>query len=167
MYLLRCLRGNLGMEPTMELFIGHLVDVFREVRRVLRDDGTCWLNMGDTYGGSGKGWIKDGTTVGGKKQRSNKGSVTWDRPPDTIYERPPNYISSTQEGGLKPKDLVGMPWRVALALQADGWYLRSDIIWANILKTQYPRKITVLLGGRTANNPSLPDHGPGSQKRGE
>ena len=122
--------GNLGMEPTVEMYLEHMVAMFREVWRVLRDDGTLWLNMGDTYGGSGQGWMKDGSNKAGKKQNSNKGSVTWDRPPDTIYERPPNYISSTQEGGLKPKDLVGMPWRVALALQADGWYLRSDVIWA-------------------------------------
>ena len=125
--------GNLGMEPTVDmyciLYIDHMVAVFREVWRVLRDDGTLWLNMGDTYGGSGQNWMKNGSNKAGKKQNSNKGSVSW-APPDGIYQRPPNYFSSEQASGLKPKDLVGMPWRVALALQADGWYLRSDIIWA-------------------------------------
>jgi len=102
--------GQLGLEPTPEQYVANMVEVFAEVRRVLRDDGTCWLNLGDSYNGSGG--------VGGPgKSHTNQGSV----------ERPDNRAGWS---GLKPKDLVGIPWRVAFALQADGWYLRSDIIWA-------------------------------------
>jgi DNA modification methylase len=108
--------GCLGQEPTPEMFVAHIVDIFREVHRVLRKDGTLWLNFGDSYSGSNKGLKKDGTSTGGKKQKQNKGSVTG------LKIIPPG-------GGLKPKDLMGIPWRVALALQADGWYLRNDIIW--------------------------------------
>ena len=103
--------GQLGLEPTPEEYVAKMVEVFREVKRVLRKDGTLWLNLGDSYAmkfGGGKG-RKSGTT---------KAAV------DEI-EKPPREIPS----GLKPKDLVGIPWRVAFALQADGWYLRSDIIW--------------------------------------
>ncbi len=82
------IEGQIGLEPTPEAYVEKMVEVFREVRRVLRDDGTLWLNLGDCYARSRSAW------------------------------------------GLKPKDLVGIPWRVAFALQADGWYLRSDIIWA-------------------------------------
>jgi DNA modification methylase len=98
-------RGNLGIEPTPELFVEHLVEVFREVWRVLRPDGTLWVNLGSSYAASGMS--EDGLA----KQRRNLG------PPRST---PP---------GLKPKDLVMIPARVAMALQADGWYLRSDIIW--------------------------------------
>jgi len=108
-------RGQLGLEPTVELYVTHIVAVFREVRRVLRDDGTLWLNMGDCYAGSGKGaW----DVVGPQKE---------------VYVPEPNGPASQipkVPAGLKPKDMVGMPWRVAFALQADGWWLRSDIIWA-------------------------------------
>jgi DNA modification methylase len=101
---------QLGLESTPEEYVERMVGVFRDVRRVLRDDGTLWLNLGDSYNGSG--------SVGGEgKQHTNQGSV----------ERPDNRSGWS---GLKPKDLVGIPWRVAFALQADGWYLRSDIIWA-------------------------------------
>ncbi len=103
--------GQLGLEPTPGEYVAKLVSVFAEVRRVLRDDGTLWLNLGDSYascpasGGPGKQWD-------GNNQRT---------PMDRQYRRP---------SGLKPKDLVGIPWRVAFALQEDGWTLRSDIIWA-------------------------------------
>jgi DNA modification methylase len=101
--------GQLGLESTPEAYVTKMVAVFREVRRVLRDDGTVWLNLGDSYNGSGG--------VGGNgKQHTNQGSV----------DRPDNRAGWS---GLKPKDLVGIPWRVAFALQADGWYLRQDIIW--------------------------------------
>jgi DNA modification methylase len=83
--------GQLGLEPTPEEYVANIVEVFREVRRVLRDDGTVWLNLGDSYN---------------------------------------DMAATVAPPGLKPKDLVGVPWRVAFALQADGWYLRSDIIWA-------------------------------------
>ena len=120
--------GQLGLDKTPEAYVVKLVEVFREVRRVLKADGTLWLNLGDSYAGSGQGWMKDGTVAGGPKQKTNLGSVQ--RIADTVgFDKPRNYISSRQDNGLKPKDLVGIPWRVAFALQADGWYLRSDIIW--------------------------------------
>ena len=98
--------GAYGLEPTLDEYIERMVAVFREVRRVLRKDGSLWLNMGDTYGGSGKGLNGDGShSVGGDKQQTNVGSLTARRPGST---------------GLKPKDLIGLPWRVAFALQADG-----------------------------------------------
>jgi DNA modification methylase len=103
--------NQLGLEPTPEAYVAKMVEVFREVRRVLRDDGTLWLNLGDSYA----------TNTGGggpsEKQTSNAGAWTTGR-------------RSNVAGSLKPKDLVGIPWRVAFALQADGWYLRQDIIWA-------------------------------------
>ena len=103
--------GQLGLEPTPEEYVANLVAVFAEVKRVLRDDGTLWLVLGDSYAGS------HGTGGGsGDKQWTNLGSRMDNRP-----EVPQ---------ALKPKDLIGIPWRVAFALQADGWYLRSDIIWA-------------------------------------
>lgn len=105
--------GCLGSEPIPELYIQNMVEIFREVRRVLRDDGTLWLNLGDSYAsdtkGSGGGWANDPNNYAYKAQK---------------------YGARHLKHGLKPKDLVGIPWRVAFALQADGWYLRSDIIWA-------------------------------------
>jgi DNA modification methylase len=102
--------GQLGLEPTPEAYVESMVAVFREVRRVLRSDGTVWLNLGDSYASDMKG--SGGPTP---KQASNTGSF---------------YEPRKMLHGLKPKDLVGIPWRVAFALQADGWYLRSDIIWS-------------------------------------
>jgi DNA modification methylase len=108
--------GQLGLEPTPEEYVAKLVAVFREVRRVLRDDGTLWLNLGDSYAATGK----SGGGAQGKR---------WaDHGADT--EGPRGGKWSPAPPGLKPKDLVGIPWRVAFALQADGWYLRSDIIWS-------------------------------------
>ena len=109
---------SLGLELTPELYVAHIVEVFREVWRVLRPDGTCWLNLGDSYAGSGKGRMGDGTCVGGEKQQTNWGSVHGD------------MLTRYEGNGLKPKDLVGIPWAVAFALRNDGWYLRRDIIWA-------------------------------------
>jgi len=121
--------GQLGLEATPELYVAKMVEVFREVRRVLKPDGTLWLNLGDSYAGSGQGWMKDGTVVGGPKQKTNMGSMQ--RAESTVgFDKPRNYISSRQDNGLKPKDLVGIPWMVAFALRQDGWYLRSDIIWS-------------------------------------
>lgn len=101
--------GQLGLEPTPEMYTAHLVLVFREMRRVLRDDATFWLNLGDCYAGSpGNG--RGGERVTGGVPYRNGASKSGD--------------------GLKEKDLVGIPWRVAFALEADGWWLRSDIIWA-------------------------------------
>ena len=95
--------GQIGLEETPESYVQKMVEVFREVKRVLRDDGTLWLNLGDSYAGS-VGQLDNGLAK---------------------YKQPsrPNAI------GLKPKDLIGIPWRVAFALQANGWYLRQDIIW--------------------------------------
>lgn len=98
--------GQLGLEQTPEEYVANLVDVFREVRRVLRDDGTLWLNIGDSYATGGRAF-------GGKHVAPGGTASGW-------HSAPP---------GLKHKDLIGIPWRLALALQADGWYLRSDIIW--------------------------------------
>ena len=112
--------GQIGMEDTPEEFVANLVNVFREVWRVLRDDGTLWLNLGDSYAGSGKGRNPDGTVHVSAmiaKQGSSAGTVMG------------NVKGGLVPDGLKPKDLVGIPWRVAFALQAEGWYLRQDIIW--------------------------------------
>jgi len=111
--------GQLGLESTPEEYVGRMVEVFREVRRLLRDDGTLWLNLGDSYaavGGdthSGFNERYSGTGGAGSKQNAML---------DGVKERKVD----TQ---LRPKNLIGIPWRVAFALQADGWYLRQDIIW--------------------------------------
>jgi DNA modification methylase len=105
--------GQLGLESTPDEYVAKMVEVFREVRRVLRDDGTLWLNLGDSYASGGMSNPSSKSTLGGGK---DLGAADY-----SITRKVPN--------GLKPKDLVGIPWRVALALQADGWYLRSDIIW--------------------------------------
>jgi len=103
--------GQIGLEQTPEAYVAEMVAVFREVRRILRDDGTLWLNLGDSYAtGSG------GNVTSSAKQQSNRGTDIAPRKP-------------YRDGVIKPKDLVGIPWRVAFALQADGWYLRQDIIW--------------------------------------
>ena len=110
-------RGELGSEPTPELFVKHIVAIFREAKRTLRDDGTLWLNLGDSYcGGGAKGDTE------GKKQKTNKGA-SWvgNDALATLKSKLP---------GLKAKDLIGIPWMVAFALRADGWYLRSEIIWS-------------------------------------
>ncbi|WP_088832696.1 DNA-methyltransferase [Paenibacillus tyrfis] len=110
--------GCLGLEPTPEMFVGHMVLVFREVWRVLRKDGTLWLNFGDTYAGSAKGRNADGTGNPGGMHKQHVGQFSG----KIIYK---DHLTDA----LKPKDLVGIPWRVAFALQADGWYLRMDNIW--------------------------------------
>ena len=106
--------GQIGLEQTPDEFVAKLVDVFREVRRVLRDDGTLWLNLGDSYAGGGGGnYNKTGKTHAGGQHVTN------------VRNRP----GWLEAAGVKAKDLIGIPWRVAFALQADGWYLRQDIIW--------------------------------------
>lgn len=117
--------GLLGAEPSPALYVRHMVEVFREVRRVLKPDGTLWLNLGDCYAGSWGNY--GGQNRGAGTQRPIvKGSAV---PVDPVAY-PSGIPPNARVRGLKPKDLVGIPWRVALALQADGWYLRSDIIWA-------------------------------------
>jgi len=107
---------QIGLEPTPEEFVEALVKVFREVRRVLRDDGTVWLNLGDSYAGSGKGRNADGSHAEGGKQGTSRGTIE-------------GILSKTYAKNCKPKDLIGIPWMVAFALREDGWYLRQDIIW--------------------------------------
>jgi DNA modification methylase len=104
-------QGQVGLEQTPEEYVQKLVEVFREVKRVLRDDGTLWLNLGDSYSGSGKG------PAGNLGKTHNEREMTH------------THVSGKVPDGLKPKDLIGIPWMVAFALRNDGWYLRQDIIW--------------------------------------
>ncbi len=110
--------GQMGLEKTPEEYVVKMVETFRLVRDLLADDGTLWLNLGDTYANTGTGG--HGKT-GGADKSSLAGSLPVDAGCPTTREIP---------FGLKPKDLIGIPWRVAFALQADGWWLRQDIIWA-------------------------------------
>jgi site-specific DNA-methyltransferase (adenine-specific) len=108
---------QIGLEETPDSYVQKLVEVFREVRRVLRDDGTLWLNLGDSYNNATSGG--NGATGG-----RDKSTLSSKMPP--IGTTP---VKKNIDPLLKPKDLIGIPWRVAFALQADGWYLRQDIIW--------------------------------------
>ncbi len=101
------IKEQIGLEPTLPQFINRLISVFREVKRVLKPGGTFWLNVGDGYTSGNRAW-----RAPDKKNRARAMSVRPETPE-----------------GLKPKDLIGVPWRLALALQEDGWYLRSDIVW--------------------------------------
>ena len=112
--------GQMGLEETPDDFLAAMVEVFRSVWRVLRDDGTCWVNMGDSYASRTDG--SDGGWDGDNKDRDGEPSIRRQANDGGGRVR----LSS----GLKQKDLCGMPWRLAFALQADGWYLRSDIIWS-------------------------------------
>lgn len=133
-------RGCLGLEPTPGLYVRHVVDVFREVKRVLRKDGTLWLNLGDSYAGGGNGgggsFAKDGIRCALPGTDKNK-AMRYGNRGVTVKSKWIERGSGRWGGGnapatgdLKPKDLVGIPWMVAFALRADGWYLRSDIIWS-------------------------------------
>ena len=108
--------AQLGLEETPVAYVENMVAVFRAVRRVLRDDGTLWLNLGDSYSGAAGGNNRGEGAGGGKERGKAMGFGTLPKRKDL-------------EGGLKHKDLAGIPWRVAFALQADGWWLRQDIIW--------------------------------------
>jgi len=116
--------GQIGFEATPEAYVERLVAVFREVRRVLRDDGTVWLNLGDSYASS-----PPGNTTKGVSAKSTLHGIESDGYRETLDSGHATK-RNTVVAGLKPKDLCGIPWRVALALQADGWWLRQDIIWA-------------------------------------
>jgi len=105
---------QLGLEETPEEFVDNLVKMFREVKRVLRKDGTVWLNLGDSYCGVGSH----------NNKHTTKKSLNWNGSEETNNSLRPGGVH-----GLKPKNLVGIPWKVAFALQSDGWYLRQDIIW--------------------------------------
>ena len=100
---------QIGLEPTPDAYIANLVEVFRECKRVLKDDGTLWLNIGDSYAGN-------------MSRASNNGRAGFGTPREGIFNRGGD--------GIKDKDLIGIPWMLAFALRADGWYLRQDIIWA-------------------------------------
>ena len=102
------IEGQSGLESTPEKYVENLVSIFRELKRILRDDGTLWLNLGDSYAGN-------------CSQASNNGRAGYGKKKERLINR--------KGKGLKPKDLIGIPWRVAFALQAVGWYLRQDIIW--------------------------------------
>jgi DNA modification methylase len=116
--------SQLGLEETPAAYVARLVEVFRLVRDLLADDGTLWLNLGDSYAGS---WGAQGRQ--GENGEMAGRSVVSARQIEAHPKRN-GHTGTIREEGLKPKDLIGIPWRVALALQADGWYLRSDIIWA-------------------------------------
>ena len=153
--------GQLGLEPTPAEYVANLLDVFREVRRVLRDDGTLWLNLGDCYatgagkvgdcpggGEQGARWVGDSRGYRGERLANGRGDEpailrkksvgrgfhteanSGKAAPRLAVMGPMTQPNRMPLPGLKPKDLVGIPWRVAFALQADGWWLRSDIIWS-------------------------------------
>jgi DNA modification methylase len=111
--------GQIGLEQTPDEYIAKMVEVFREVRRVLRSDGTCWINIGDSYFSQTKG------SGGSNPETSPKNAI---KGVDNFQRFDPVRIESGSTG-CKPKDLIGIPWMLAFALRADGWYLRQDIIW--------------------------------------
>lgn len=113
--------GQLGLESTFQEYVDKMVTVFDEVRRVLRDDGTLWLNIGDCYS-TGSGFRPEDqkySTLGPERNGLS--------PENSAFLPNPKF---DRQSDLKPKNLIGMPWRIAFALQAQGWYLRSDIIWS-------------------------------------
>ena len=118
----RRIDAQIGLEATPDEYVQTMVDVFREVKRVLRDDGTVWLNLGDSYATTQTGNRGTASKLNGADGAQY--AATLDRYTEAKTRRP------AIPDGLKPKDLMGIPWRVAFALQADGWYLRSDIVWA-------------------------------------
>jgi DNA modification methylase len=121
--------GQIGLEATPEAYVARMVEVFREVRRVLRDDGTCWVNLGDSYAGGG-GFAPDAPCNVARREMIAEGDCK-----QGAFNLSQRQHTRNKSGGIKPqgaikaKDLVGIPWRVAFALQADGWWLRQDIIW--------------------------------------
>jgi DNA modification methylase len=121
--------AQLGLEKTPEEYVARMVEIFREVRRVLRKDGTLWLNLGDSYASA---WSCNRRNVIGQgacepEKRMRRGSGRADG--IVTDESPRNRDGTPRPEGLKEKDLIGIPWRVAFTLQADGWWLRQDIIW--------------------------------------
>ena len=121
--------GQIGLEASPSAFVDVMVDVFREVRRVLRADGTLWLNLGDSYAGSWGAQSRGNTAS--EASSSLQGSSMLEARQIEAYPLGQTHVGSMKRTpGLKPKDLMGIPWRVAFALQDDGWYLRQDIIWS-------------------------------------
>jgi len=132
--------NQIGLEKTPEEYVVRMVEVFKEVKRILKKEGTLWLNLGDSYAGRGRGLDADGTWNPGQgsmqeTHRYNKSQMAKRKVSRKSLSK--NLIDNRAIGnawvkpplGLKPKDLVGIPWRVAFSLQADGWYLRQDIVW--------------------------------------
>lgn len=120
--------GQIGLEQTPQEFIAKLVEVFREVRRVLRSDGTCWVNMGDSYAGS---WGAQSRENPGNQSLSTlQGGSTLSARQIKAHPKGDHTGSLKNTPGLKPKDLIGIPWKLAFGLQEDGWWLRQDIIWS-------------------------------------
>lgn len=109
--------GQIGLEATPEEYVEQIISVFREVRRVLTDDGTLWINLGDTYAQGGRGGAGHTSTLAGSRCNVNE-------------SRMERVARPKRPTGCKPKDLIGIPWMVAFALRDDGWFLRSDIVWA-------------------------------------
>ena len=109
--------GQLGLEESPEEYISKMVKIFREVRRTLRPDGTLWLNLGDSYAGSGKGRMGDGSHSKDRSKSSDYFNIVGGK------------LKGTKAVDCKRKELIGIPWRLALALREDGWYLRQDIVW--------------------------------------
>jgi DNA modification methylase len=131
---------QLGLEPTPEEYVANMVKVFREVRRVLRDDGTLWLNLGDSYAGAGpSGASYQSETTKRREHINSEGAF---RISKTLKSRGLSYAEKKPipPPGLKKKDLVGIPWMLAFALRKDGWYLRSDIIWSKL--NSLPESVT-------------------------
>lgn len=118
----------LGMEKDPWAFVGHMVLIFREVKRVLRDDGTLWLNLGDSYASHGRKRTREQATA--------KSTLSGGLDSQCASLEQPNKVT----GGLKRKDLIGIPWMVAFALRSDGWYFRDDIVWAK--KNCMPESVT-------------------------
>jgi DNA modification methylase len=134
--------GQIGLELTPEAFVARMVEVFREVRRVLANDGTLWLNLGDTYatfagavgsapggGAQGAKWAGRVSPTKGPKARALRDPRHAGKNTGIVAVGPMTQPNRRHIPGLKPKDLVGIPWQVAFALRADGWYLRADIVW--------------------------------------
>lgn len=114
-------KGQIGLEKTPELYVSKMVNVFREVKRVLKDDGTLWLNVGDSYANN---------SVGSRQGSGGKSTLNYSNPDQALKKfRDEQKFIKYIPPWLKPKDLIGIPWMLAFALRADGWYLRQDIIW--------------------------------------
>jgi DNA modification methylase len=123
--------GQLGLEPTPDLYVAHLVMVFEEVRRVLKSDGVLWMNLGDCYAtGAGKVGEHPGGGEQGARWKGYKGDRNGAEGKHGYRVGPQTQPNRLPIAGLKPKDLVGVPWMAAFALRAAGWYLRSDVIWS-------------------------------------
>ena len=121
---------QVGLERTPTLYVERLVSIFEEARRVLKDDGTLWIIIGDSYvGGKGKSGSKGSANQDDRHRRGESLNTAQQTLGGQKKTRPTDDRQMMKDENLKPKDLIGIPWRVALALQQNGWYLRSDIIW--------------------------------------